>query len=385
MTTEEFATLLVHGGGDGGTSYGELVTPIYQSVTYRQFELGVEQRFDYSRSANPTRAALERRFALLEEGGHGFAFSSGMAAITALMFLFASGDEILVPSDLYGGTLRLLDSHFAGFGLKWRVADTTDIPSLEKSFSPCTRALLLETPTNPTMRVSDIAAVCRAAHERGAIVIADNTFLTPYFQRPLALGADIVVHSATKYIAGHNDVLAGMVVVRDDALAERILTIQKSTGGVLGPFDSYLILRGLKTLALRLDRETSNALATAKWLSSRGGVDRVYYPGLESDPGYAVNSRQASGAGGLLSFDLNEGYSMRKFVDALRVFTLAESLGSVESMACHPATMSHASLAPETRAKMGISDRLIRLAIGIEGLPDLISDLDGALDAAKQK
>jgi cystathionine beta-lyase len=383
MTREEFATLLIHGGSDGGTSYGELVTPIYQNVTYRQFELGVEQRFDYSRSANPTRAALERRFALLEEGEHGFAFSSGMAAITALMFLFASGDEILVPSDLYGGTLRLLDSHFADFGLKWRVADTTDIPALEKSFSPDTRALLLETPTNPTMRVSDIAAVCRAAHERGVIVIADNTFLTPYLQRPLALGADIVVHSATKYIAGHNDVLAGMVAVRDDDIAERILTIQKSTGGVLGPFDSYLILRGLKTLALRLDREMSNALAIARWLSSRRGVDRVYYPGLESDPGYAVNSRQASGAGGLLSFDLSESYSMKKFVDALRVFTLAESLGSVESMACHPATMSHASLAPETRARMGISDRLIRLAVGIEGLPDLISDLDGAFDAAE--
>ncbi|MDR3076821.1 MAG: PLP-dependent aspartate aminotransferase family protein [Synergistaceae bacterium] len=382
MTKDEFETLLIRGGDDVDASTGALATPIYQNVTYKQFELGVEQKFDYSRSANPTRSVLERRFAMLEEGEYGFAFSSGMAAITALMFLFASGDEMLFPRDLYGGTLRLLDSHFKDFGIKRRMTDTTDISSLKKSFSHDTKALFLETPTNPTLRVSDIAEVCRVAHGHGALVIADNTFLTPYLQRPLSLGVDIVVHSATKYIAGHNDVLAGLIAVRDGELADRIRNIQKATGGVLAPFDSYLILRGLKTLAVRLDREMESALAVARWLEVRPEVDRVYYPGLESDAGYAINSKQASGAGGLLSFDLNEKYSLEKFVSSLKIFTLAESLGSVESMACHPATMSHASVPPEIRAEMGISDRLMRLAIGLEGLPSLLNDLDQAFKAA---
>ncbi|GHV26944.1 cystathionine gamma-synthase [Synergistales bacterium] len=383
MTKDEFETLLIRGAFDVDPTVGALTPPIYQTVTYKQFELGVEQKFDYSRSANPTRAVLERRFALLEEGKFGFAFASGMAAITSLIYLFGSGDEILVPSDLYGGTLRVLDAQFKNFGVTWRIADTTDIPSLERAFSPNTKAIILETPTNPILRVSDIAEVSRVAHAHGAIVITDNTFLTPYFQRPLTFGADIVVHSATKYIGGHNDALAGLVVVSDEELAERILMIQKSIGGVLSPFDSYLLLRGLKTLALRMDRETASALAIAKHLSQHSGVDRVYYPGLESDPGYELNSRQASGAGGLLSFDLGEKYDIKKFVSSLEFFTLAESLGSVESMACHPATMSHASLSPEIRASMGISDRLIRLAVGLEGLPSLINDLDRAFEAAK--
>jgi cystathionine beta-lyase/cystathionine gamma-synthase len=383
MTKDEFETLLIRGGTGVDPGSGALTTPIYQTATYRQLELGVEQTFDYSRSANPTRAILERRIALLEEGEYGFAFTSGMAAITALMFLFGSGDEILIPADLYGGTLRLLDDHFKALGIKRRITDTTNISSLDKAFSKETKALFLETPTNPTMKVSDIAEVCRVAHARGAIVIADNTFLTPYLQRPIPLGADIVVHSATKYIGGHNDVLAGLVVLKNDELAEKFRLIQKSTGGVLGPFDSYLLLRGLKTLAIRVDREMEGAYAIAKWMSSRPGVDRVYYPGLESDPGYEINARQANGAGGLLSFDLNEKYSIKTFVSTLKVFTLAESLGSVESMACHPATMSHASVPPETRSEMGISDRLIRLAVGIEGLSDLLNDLDRAFDAAK--
>ncbi|GHV52260.1 cystathionine gamma-synthase [Synergistales bacterium] len=383
MTKDEFETLLIRGAFDVDPTVGALTPPIYQTVTYKQFELGVEQKFDYSRSANPTRAVLERRFALLEEGKFGFAFASGMAAITSLIYLFGSGDEILVPSDLYGGTLRVLDAQFKNFGVTWRIADTTDIPSLERAFSPNTKAIILETPTNPILRVSDIAEVSRVAHAHGALVITDNTFLTPYFQRPLTFGADIVVHSATKYIGGHNDALAGLVVVSDEELAERILMIQKSIGGVLSPFDSYLLLRGLKTLALRMDRETASALAIAKHLSQHSGVDRVYYPGLESDPGYELNSRQASGAGGLLSFDLGEKYDIKKFVSSLEFFTLAESLGSVESMACHPATMSHASLSPEIRASMGISDRLIRLAVGLEGLPSLINDLDRSFEAAK--
>ncbi|GHS94538.1 cystathionine gamma-synthase [Synergistales bacterium] len=383
MTKDQFETTLIHGafGVDGST--GALTAPIYQTTTYQQRELGVVQRFDYSRSGNPTRQVLEDQIALLEEGNFGYAFASGMAAITAVFFLFESGDEILIPCDLYGGSVRLLDNYFKNFGITWRVVDTTDIASLETSFSAKTKAVLLETPTNPTLQVSDIAEVARIAHARGALVIADNTFLSPYLQRPLALGADIVLHSATKYIGGHNDVLAGLVALKNPELADRILMIQRSSGGVLGPFDSYLLLRGLKTLAVRMDREVENATAIARWLKGHSGVDRVFYPGLESDRGYAIQTKQASGAGGLLSFELNESYSMPAFFSAMRVITLAESLGSVESMACHPATMSHASVSPEMRAKMGISDRLIRLAIGLEGLESLKEDIEGAFTAAK--
>jgi cystathionine beta-lyase/cystathionine gamma-synthase len=383
VTKDEFETLLIRGAFDTDPATGALTPPIYQTATYKQFELGVEQRFDYSRSANPTRALLEDRIALLEEGRHGYAFSSGMAAITAVLCLFRSGDEILVPRDLYGGTLRLLDAHFKNFGLSWRAVDTTDLDSLTRAFSPSTRAIILESPTNPTLRVSDIAAVCEIARSRAALSIVDNTFLTPYFQRPITMGADIVIHSATKYLAGHNDVLAGLVVLKDDALAEEFLMIQKSTGGVLAPFDSYLLLRGIKTLAVRLDREAGSALAIAKWLSARPEATRVYYPGLETDPGYGINSRQADAAGGLLSFDLDEKHDIKKFTSSLELFTLAESLGSVESMACHPATMSHASISAEMREEMGISYRLIRLAVGLEGLPSLIGDLEKAFDASK--
>jgi cystathionine beta-lyase/cystathionine gamma-synthase len=383
VTKDEFETLLIRGAFDADPATGALAPPIYQTATYRQFELGVEQRFDYSRSANPTRALLEDRIALLEEGASGYAFSSGMAAITAVLFLFRSGDEILVPRDLYGGTLRLLDAHFKDFGLSWRAVDTTDLDSLRLAFSPATRAIILESPTNPTLRVSDISAVCEIARSRGALSIVDNTFLTPYFQRPLTLGADIVVHSATKYLAGHNDVLEGLVVLKDNTLAEKFLMIQKSTGGVLAPFDSYLLLRGMKTLGVRLEREAGSALAIAKWLLSRPEAARVYYPGLETDPGYAINARQAGAAGGLLSFDLDEKHDIKKFTSSLELFTLAESLGSVESMACHPATMSHASISAEMREEMGISYRLIRLAVGLEGLPQLTGDLEKAFDASK--
>ncbi|GHS89922.1 cystathionine gamma-synthase [Synergistales bacterium] len=383
MTKDQFETTLIHGAFDVDGGTGALTAPIYQTTTYQQRELGVVQQFDYSRSGNPTRLILENQIALLEEGNFGYAFASGMAAITAVFFLFSSGDEILVPSDLYGGSLRLLDNYFQNFGITWCIADTTDPSALEKSFSAKTKAVLLETPTNPTLRVSDIAEVSRLSHEHGALVIADNTFLSPYLQRPLTLGADIVLHSATKYIGGHNDVLAGLVALRSPELADRILMIQRSSGGVLGPFDSYLLLRGLKTLAVRMDRETESATAIARWLEGHAGVDRVFYPGLESDSGYAIQAKQATGAGGLLSFELNESYSMSAFFSAMRVITLAESLGSVESMACHPATMSHASLSPEMRAKMGISDRLVRLAIGLEGLSSLKEDLEGAFSAAK--
>jgi cystathionine beta-lyase/cystathionine gamma-synthase len=384
VTRDEFDTTLIHGAFGVDEATGALTAPIYQTTTYKQRVLGIEQTFDYSRSGNPTRGILERQIALLEEGSFGYAFASGMAAITALFCLFSSGDEILIPSDLYGGSFRLLDAHFKNFGVTWRIVDTTDLGALDAAFSKNSKALLLETPTNPTLRVSDIEETSRIAHNHGALVIADNTFLSPYLQRPLTLGADIVIHSATKYLGGHNDVLAGLVALRDPALAERIQAIQLASGGVLGPFDSYLLLRGIKTLSVRMDREEKNATALAKWLQGHAGVDRVFYPGLESDPGYAINAKQASGAGGLLSFELNEAYSLKEFFLAMKVITLAESLGSVESMACHPATMSHAAVPPEMRAKMGISDRLVRLAVGLEGLKSLKDDLEAAFAAASK-
>jgi cystathionine beta-lyase len=382
MTKDELETLLVHGSFNPDEVMGALTAPIFQTVTFHQSEIGVEIPFDYSRSANPTRAALEQQIALLEEGCAGYAFASGMAAITAVFFLLEQGDEILIPLDIYGGTYRLLESHFKNFGFSWKIADTTDALSLEREFGPSTKAVLLETPTNPLLRVSDIAEVSKVAHSHGALVIADNTFLSPYFQRPLSLGADIVVHSATKYIGGHNDVLAGLVVMKDRDLAERFLDVQKSTGGVLGPFDSYLLIRGLKTLGLRMEKETENASAIARWLAAHHVVKRVYYPGLEDDPGYELQKKQATGAGALLSFDLDEAHSIREFFAALKVITPAESLGSVESLACHPATMSHASIPPELREKMGITDRLVRLAIGIEGQTSLIADLENAFNVS---
>jgi cystathionine beta-lyase len=385
MTKDELETLLVHGSFNPDEVMGALTAPIFQTVTFHQSEIGVEIPFDYSRSANPTRAALERQVALLEEGCAGYAFASGMAAITAVLFLLEQRDEILIPLDIYGGTYRLLESHFKNLGFSWKIVDTTDALSLEREFGPSTKAVLLETPTNPLLRVSDIAEVSKVAHSHGALVIADNTFLSPYFQRPLSLGADIVVHSATKYIGGHNDVLAGLVVMKNRDLAERFLDVQKSTGGVLGPFDSYLLMRGLKTLGLRMEKETENASAIARWLAAHNGVKRVYYPGLEEDPGYELQKKQATGAGALLSFDLDETHSVKKFFAALKVITPAESLGSVESLACHPATMSHASIPPELRERMGITDRLVRLAIGIEGQNSLIADLENAFKISAGK
>jgi cystathionine beta-lyase len=382
MTKDELETLLVHGSVGTDEAKGALTAPIFQTVTFRQPEIGAEIPFDYSRAANPTRSVLERQIALLEEGSAGFAFASGMAALTAVFFLFDQGGEILIPLDLYGGTYRILDGYFKNFGLSWRIVDTADAAALEGEFSSYTRAILLETPTNPLLRVSDIAEVSRVAHAHGALVIVDNTFLSPYFQRPLPLGADIVVHSATKYLGGHNDVLAGLVVMKDGELAERFLEIQKSTGGVLGPLDSYLLLRGIKTLGIRMEKETENAATIARWLSGHKGVERVYYPGLESDPGHVILKKQATGAGALLSFDLSRAHSVEKFFAALEIITPAESLGAVESLACHPATMSHASIPPEMRAKMGISDRLVRLAVGIEGINSLIADLDRAFKAS---
>lgn len=378
-----FESLLIHGGIDGDAATGAVNVPIYQTSTYRQSGLGDNTGWEYSRTGNPTRAALESLIADLESGKAGFAFASGLAAITAVLGLFKSGDKLLLSSNVYGGTYRLLDQVFSRFGLRYELVDTTDLEKLGNAITPDTAALLLESPANPLLTVTDLAASAQIAKRHGVLTIVDNTFMTPYLQRPLELGADIVVHSATKYLGGHSDLIAGLAVVRDSKLAERLAFLQNSTGGVLAPFDSFLLIRGIKTLAVRLDRHTANAEKIAHHLASHDEVSRIYYPGLENDPGYAINKRQAKNGGAMLSFELKENHDVDKFFRSLRVVALAESLGGVESLACHPATMTHASIPKDVREKIGISDRLIRLSVGIESVDDLIADLDSAIDKSR--
>ncbi len=320
----------------------------------------------------------------LEGGAAGFAFASGMAAITAVLQLFRAGDRVLISSNVYGGTYRVLDKVFQRFGLDCGIVDTSDLDALEAAITGDVRAILIESPANPLMTVTDIAAVAALAKRKGILTIVDNTFMTPYLQRPLALGADIVIHSATKYLGGHSDLVAGLAVVKDAALAGRLAFLQNATGGVLGPFDAFLLIRGIKTLAVRMDRHVENAEQIAAWLAGNEAVARVHYPGLKDDPGYAVNRRQAKNGGAMIAFALKDDYDYRTFFKSLKLISLAESLGGVESLACHPATMTHASIPRELRLKVGISDNLIRLSPGIEAAEDLINDLDQAIKASKE-
>ena len=375
---------LIHGGLFGDELTHSVNVPIYQTSTYQQFELEGGPKWEYSRTGNPTRAALEALIAELEGGAHGLAFASGMAAITTVLQLFKMGDRVLISSNVYGGTYRVLDKVFKQFGLEYGIVDTSDIDAIEAAITDDVRAILIESPANPLMTVTDIAAVSALAKVHGVLTLVDNTFMTPYLQRPLALGADIVIHSATKYLGGHSDLVAGLVVVKDDALAERLYFLQNATGGVLGPFDSFLLIRGIKTLAVRMDRHVENAERIASWLASNDAVARVHYPGLPDDPGYAVNQRQAKNGGAMISFTLKDNYDFRTFFKSLKLITLAESLGGVESLACHPSTMTHASIPRDLRLKVGISDNLIRLSPGIEAAEDLINDLDQAIKASKE-
>ena len=379
MSGMTFDTALIHGGihEDGGT--GAVNVPIYQTSTYAQENIGGTPKWEYTRTGNPTRAALESLIAELERGTAGFAFASGLAAETAVLSLFQSGDHILLSENVYGGTFRLMDQVFKHFGITFSLADTTNPEAFAAAFTPKTKAILIESPANPLLTVTDIAAAAKIAHEHGATVIVDNTFMTPYLQRPLELGADIVLHSATKYLGGHSDLVAGLVVVKDKALAERLAFIQNSTGGVLAPFDSFLLIRGIRTLAVRMDRHTANAEKIARHLAAHPAVKKVYYPGLETAPGYDVQRKQAKNGGAMVSFELAPEHDIRKFFPALRVVTLAESLGGVESLVCHPATMTHAAIPKETREAIGITDGLIRLSVGIEDADDLIRDIDAAI------
>ncbi|MBO6258955.1 MAG: PLP-dependent transferase [Succinivibrio sp.] len=374
---------MIHGGLQTDESSHPVNTPIYQTSTFRQFSLGDKVDYEYSRTGNPTRAALEALIAELEGGKAGFAFASGMAAITAVLTLFKSGDRILISSNVYGGTYRVLDKVFSRFALKYTIVDTEDLSLVKQSITDDVRAIFVESPANPLLTVTDLMGIAEIARRHHILSIADNTFMTPYLQRPLELGFDIVLHSATKYLGGHSDLIAGLVVVSSAELAEQLAFIQNSTGGVLDPFDSFLLQRSIKTLGVRMDRHVANAEAIASHLKNHQAVARVYYPGLPDFKGYAVNLGQARNGGVMMSFELTGDYDIRKFFAALKLIALAESLGGVESLVCHPATMTHAAIPPEIRAKVGITDGLIRLSTGLEDVEDLIADLDNALEQSR--
>lgn len=370
---------LIHGGIYGDQLTGAVNIPIYQTSTYGQAGLGHNKGYEYSRTGNPTRAALEALIAELEHGREGFAFASGMAAITAVLSLFKSGDRIIISSNVYGGTFRVLDKVFINFGITYSIEDTTNLKTLESKITPDVKAIFVESPANPLLTITDLAAVSALAKRHGILTIVDNTFMTPYLQQPIELGADIVIHSATKYLGGHSDLIAGLVVVSDPQLAERLAFLQNATGGILQPFDSFLLIRGIKTLGVRMDRHVENAIMTAEHLKNHKAVKNVYYPGLPDAQGYEINRRQAKNGGAMLSFELHENYSFEKFFASLKLVALAESLGGVESLACHPASMTHASIPYETRQKVGITDGLIRLSIGIENIDDILADVDQAI------
>lgn len=378
-------TALIHGGISIDERTGAVNIPIYQTSTYKQDGLGKMRGYEYSRTGNPTREALESLIAELEGGVAGFAFASGMAALTAVLSLLHSGDRVLISSNVYGGTFRLLDKVFDHFGITYTIADTTDLAVFESQITDDVKAVVIESPANPLMTVTDIRAVAEVSHKHDLLVIVDNTFMTPYLQKPLELGADIVVHSATKYLGGHSDVVSGLAVVSTKELAEKIAFIQNSSGGVLGPFDSFLLIRGIKTLAVRMDRHVENAEKAAKFLSEHKAVKNVYYPGLESSQGYEINKAQAKNGGAMISFELHENYDINVFFESLQLVSLAESLGGVESLVCHPATMTHASIPADIRKKVGITDGLIRLSIGIENIDDILEDLSQAIDKSERK
>lgn len=371
-------TRAVHAGQTPEASSGAIMTPIFQTSTYAQEGLGRNRGYEYARGKNPTREALERNIAALEGGTFGFAFSSGMGCLDSIMKLFRSGDRIVCAENMYGGTPRLFDRILVNFGLKFSYVDTRDPSLVEDAMGPDVRAVIVETPTNPLMRLTDIGAVSEIARRHGSLLIVDNTFATPVFQRPFESGADIVYHSTTKYLNGHSDMVGGCAVVRDEDLATRLQFILNAAGAVPGPFDAWLVLRGTKTLHLRMAAHDANGRRVASWLAARLGDEHVFYPGLESHPQHQLALRQMSAFGGMLSIELGSRAAAESVITRLRVFTLAESLGGVESLVCHPATMTHASVPPERRASLGITDGLVRFSVGVEDCDDLIADLEQA-------
>ena len=378
----DFATRAIHGGQAHDPTTGAVMVPIYATSTYAQASPGVHQGFEYSRSQNPTRFALERGLADLESGTRGYAFASGLAAIATLLEVLDAGDHVIASEDLYGGSFRLFDKvRTRSAGLQVSYVDLADLSAIEAAITPRTKMVWVETPTNPLLRLADLEAIADLCRKRGLIAAADNTFASPYVQRPLELGFDVVMHSTTKYIGGHSDVVGGALVVGDNAeLRDKLTFLQNAIGSVASPFDSYLTLRGMKTLALRMERHCENGQRIAEWLEGRAGVAKVIYPGLASHPQHALAKKQMAGFGGMITAILDRDLSgVKAMLERTQLFTLAESLGGVESLIEHPAIMTHASIPPETRARIGITDGLIRLSVGIEAADDLIADLDQAL------
>lgn len=378
----DFATRAVHGGQHHDPTTGAVMTPIYATSTYAQESPGVHKGFEYARSQNPTRFAFERAVADLESGATAFAFASGLAAVANVLELLDAGAHIVATDDIYGGTFRLLNRvRGRSAGLKFSLADFTDLDAVEAAIRPETKLLWVETPTNPLLKIVDLAAVAALGKRHGLLTVADNTFCSPYIQRPLELGFDIVLHSTTKYLNGHSDMIGGVAVVREEGeLRDQLKFLQNAVGAISGPFDSFLALRGIKTLALRMERHSTNGQRIAEWLERRGDVRRVIYPGLPSHPQHEVAKRQMSAFGGMISVELDRDLAgTKRFLERTQLFTLAESLGGVESLIEHPALMTHGSIPPEQRAAIGISESLVRLSAGIESADDLIADLDQAL------
>ena len=378
----KFNTKVIHGGQIKEKGYGAVMPPIYQTSTYAQSEPGVHEGYEYSRTQNPTRHALENSIASLENAKYGLAFSSGLSAIDAILKLFEPGDEIISTHDLYGGSYRLFNKIYKKYGLNFIFEDLKDLEKVEKLITPKTKLIWVETPTNPMINVIDIAAISEICKKNNILLGVDNTFSTPYLQRPLDLGADIVMHSGTKYLAGHSDVIIGLIALNDEKIAENLFFIQNSSGAICGPMDAFLTLRGIKTLHVRMDRHCSNGEKVFEYLKQCKKVEKIYWPGLESHPNHLVAKKQMKKFGGMISFTFSGNmYSdVVKFTKKLKVFTLAESLGGVESLVNHPATMTHASMPKKDRVRNGITESLIRLSVGIEDSDDLINDLDKAIN-----
>ncbi|HHV75049.1 bifunctional cystathionine gamma-lyase/homocysteine desulfhydrase [Thermoanaerobacterium butyriciformans] len=372
-------TKLIHGGIFGDEKTGAVSTPIYQTSTFKQDAVGKDRGYEYSRTGNPTRESLEKLINDLEGGKGGFAFASGMAAISTVLMLFNAGDEVIVSNNVYGGTFRVLEKVFKRLGIVSKFVDTSLKDNVVNSITKNTKAIFYETPTNPLMTITNIREISRIAKEYSILSIVDNTFMTPYFQRPIELGADIVVHSATKYLGGHSDVVAGLVVVNSEELAHKIHFLQNAVGGILGPQDSYLVIRGIKTLSVRMERHEKNAKEIANWLLEQPEVEKVYYPGLHTHPGYDIAKEQMDGFGGVISFELKNKDMALKLLNNVKLITLAESLGGYESLISYPAKMTHASIPEEQRLKLGITDKLVRLSVGLENYLDLIEDLKNAI------
>jgi cystathionine beta-lyase len=383
MNTDKtkFGTKAIHGGLEPDPATGAIMTPIYQTSTYVQEGIGIHKGYAYSRSANPTRSALESNIAAIENGKYGACFASGIAAIDCVIKMLNPGDEVISTDDLYGGTYRIFKTIFEKYGIVFHFVDMLDIQNIKNAVNENTKLIWVETPTNPMMNIIDVEATAKIAKEAGVLLAVDNTFATPYLQNPLDQGADIVMHSATKYLGGHSDVVMGALVCNDEAIAKEMYRIQNSSGAVTGPMDSFLVLRGIKTLHVRMQRHCENGEKVARWLKTHPKVDKVYWPGFEDHPNHSVAKRQMRGYGGMISFSLkgNRLEDAKKLAVGTKLFALAESLGGVESLIGHPATMTHASIPKEEREKTGIVDSLIRLSVGIEDADDLIADLEGAM------